>query len=99
MPRSRTRTHEIPDNWRDFIGELADNEFFQLAWSYAAERGNKDEDGKAIPKACYAFADAHWQDFQPGQLYGPPKDEDPQALQEEIDRLMARKERLEGAPS
>jgi hypothetical protein len=93
------KKHRIPSDWEEFIGELSQNEYFLAAWEYAAKKGNVDENGFALPKACYAFADAHWQDFQPGGTYGPAKDEDPQTLQEEINRLMARKERLESAPS
>ncbi len=90
---AKQKEHKIPENWREFIGELADNEYFQAAWNYAANRGNTDEDGNALPKPCYAFADAHWQDFEPGMPYGPPKEETEESIREEITRLEKRLER------
>jgi hypothetical protein len=99
VPRVKPRNYPIPEDWKEFIGELAENDYFIEAWNFAANKGNTDENGKPFPKACYAFADAHWQDFQPGQQYGPPKDESAETIQEEIDRLTKRLGRMEGAPS
>lgn len=92
MPRERDKLG-IPDNWAEYIGELAENEYYIQAWRFAANKGNVDENGVAVPKACYAFAEAHWQDFQPGGTYGPPKEETPESIREEITRLEARLER------
>lgn len=95
MPRQRDESSKlgIPENWAEYIGELANNEFYIEAWIFAAKKGNTDEDGVAVPKACYAFAEAHWQDFQPGGTYGPPKEESAESIREEITRLTARLER------
>lgn len=85
----RDREHPIPEDYAEMIGELSENEFYIQAWNYALDKGNIG------PKACMVFADAHWQDFQPGGVYGPPKKETPEDLQAEIDKLTAQKDRLE----
>lgn len=80
---------QIPEDYAEMIGDLAENEFYVKAWDYARSRGNES------PKACMVFADTHWQDFEPGGVYGPPKRETAEDVQQHIDRLMQQKERME----
>lgn len=92
MARSRKDpdvvAHPIPDDWAEFIGSLADEPAYQAAWAYAASMGNPH-------KACYVFADNKWQEFSDGGDYARPEEKTAAMIQEDIDRLMAQKKRLE----
>lgn len=96
MARSRknpdTKKHPIPDDWAEFIGSLAEEPAYQAAWAYAASMNNP-------PKACYVFADNKWQEFQEGGDYARSDEKTPAEVQEEIDRLVAQKTRLESEAS
>jgi hypothetical protein len=54
---ARARSNPIPDDFKEYIGELSENEFYVEAWERAASKGNP-------PKACMVYADNHWQDHE-----------------------------------
>lgn len=94
MPRSRKKPpvdeFPIPDDWQEYIGNLADNPAYQAAWAHAKSMNNSD-------KAAYIFADNKWQEFEVGGDYWVSEEKSPAELQREIDALMTAKEKAEKA--
>lgn len=85
MARRQVSDNPIPQEYRDLIGNEAEDPAFIAAWEHAAALNNS-------PKACMLYAQTHAIEFKD---QAPSEPETPESLQEQIDRLTAQKEALE----
>lgn len=54
--KEKAENNPIPEDYQEMIGELAQDPGYIAAWTHAESHGNP-------PKACYVYADSHWQDY------------------------------------